>query len=414
VLPPHFSRRRGELFCERVSLRAIAHELGTPVYVYSRAALGDRYRAIDRAFGKVPHLVCYSVKALSNLAVLALLRDQGSGFDVVSAGELQRVLKIGAAPHRIVFSGVGKTVAEIEMGLRAGILCFNAESEDELHTLAEVAARMKRPAPVALRINPDVDAETHPHIATGLRASKFGIPLRRARSAYRAAAHLPGLRLIGLDCHIGSQLTSLRPFEAAVRRLRPLLGQLSNDGHVLRLLNLGGGLGVSYLGERPPSAEQWIASLIRSLGSTSRRLLVEPGRAIAANAGVLLTRVIRQKRGEDRAFTVVDAGMNDLLRPALYNAEHDIVTVGPPSGRRVRVDVVGPVCESADFLARQRVLPATAPGDLLAVLGTGAYGFTMSSTYNSRPRPPEVLVEGKHHRVIRQRESLADLWRGER
>jgi diaminopimelate decarboxylase len=413
MLPPHFTRRRGELFCEGVSLRALADKLGTPLYVYSRAALVDRYRAIDRAFGKTPHLVCYAVKALSNLSVLALLRDEGSGFDVVSGGELQRVLKVGASPDRIVFSGVGKTAEEIEAALRARILCINAESEDELRTISQVATRLRRTAPVALRVNPDVDAETHPYIATGLRESKFGIPVDRARRAYREAARLPGLRILGLDCHIGSQLTSLRPFEAALHRLMLLLIQLGADGHPLELLDLGGGLGVSYRGEHPPSPDRWIATLRRTLGPTTLRLLVEPGRAIAANAGVLLTRVIREKRGEDRTFTVVDAGMNDLLRPALYGAEHGIVPVGRPSRRQARVDVVGPVCESADFLAKRRLMPAVAPGDLLAVLGAGAYGFTMSSTYNTRPRPAEVLVEGQRHRVIRPREAPSDLWRTE-
>jgi diaminopimelate decarboxylase len=266
---------------------------------------------------------------------------------------------------------------------------------------------------VALRVNPDVDAETHPYISTGLRESKFGIPVNRARKVYRDAARLPNLRIIGLDCHIGSQLTSLEPFEAALRHLILLLIQLGTDGHPLELLNVGGGLGVSYRAERPPSPDRWIASLRRTLGPTTLRLLVEPGRAIAANAGVLLTRVIREKRGEDRTFTVVDAGMNDFLRPSLYGAEHEIVPVARPSRRQSRVDLVGPVCESSDFLAKRRLLPRVAAGDLLAVLGAGAYGFMMASNYNTRPRPAEVLVEGKRHRVIRPRESLKDLWRGE-
>jgi len=413
MLPPHFTRRRGALFCEGVSLRALADKHGTPLYVYSRAALVDRYRAIDRAFGKAPHLVCYSVKALSNLSVLKLLRAEGSGFDVVSGGELQRVLKVGAAPDRIVFSGVGKTGDEIEAGLRAGILCFNAESEDELETISKVASKVRRTAPVALRVNPDVDPETHPYIATGLQESKFGIPVARARRVYRDAARLPNLRIIGLDCHIGSQLTSLEPFEAALRHLILLLIQLGADGHPLELLNVGGGLGVAYRAERPPSPDRWIASLRRTLGPTTLRLLVEPARAIAANAGVLLTRVIREKRGEERTFAVVDTGMNDFLRPALYGAEHEIVPVGRPSRSQSRVDIVGPVCESSDFLAKRRLLPKVAGGDLLAVLGTGAYGFTMTSNYNTRPRPAELLVEGKRHRVIRPRESFKDLVRGE-
>jgi diaminopimelate decarboxylase len=409
----HFQRKRGELCCEGVPLRAIAEAVGTPTYVYSRATLTRHYRVVDRALAPSPHLVCYSVKACSNLAVLALLRSLGSGFDVVSGGELLRVLKAGGDPGRVVFSGVGKTEAEIELALRAGVLCLNAESEEELAAISRVATRLRRTARVALRVNPDVDARTHPYIATALRQSKFGVTIGRARRIYRAASKLPGLALTGLDCHIGSQLTSLAPFSEAVRRLRSLLAELETDGHRLTHLDLGGGLGVPYVRERPPSPAAWANALRRALGRTSLRLLVEPGRVIAANAGVLLTRLLYRKRGGDRSFAVVDAGMNDLLRPALYGAVHEILPVGTPSRRRVRLDIVGPVCESGDFLARQALVGDLAPNDLLAVMTAGAYGFSMASNYNSRPRPAEVLVDGTAWQLVRRRERPADLWRGE-
>ena len=409
----HFARRRGELYCEGVSLRSIADEVGTPAYVYSRATLTRHFHVVDRALAPAPHLVCYSVKALGNLAVLALLRSLGSGFDVVSGGELLRVLRAGGDPRRVVFSGVGKTEAEIELALRKNILCFNAESEAELETLSKVARRLGTICPVSLRVNPDIDAKTHPYIATALRESKFGVPLPRARRLYREIARMPALRALGLDCHLGSQLTSLRPFEAAASRLHELLGQLEADGHRLEQLDLGGGLGVPYLAERPPSPRAWAAALRRALGDAKLRLLVEPGRVIAANAGILLTRVLHRKRGAARAFAVVDAGMNDLLRPALYGAAHALLPVGKPSRRKVRLDVVGPVCESGDFLAQRRLCDDFAAGDLLAVMTAGAYGFSMASNYNSRPRPPEVLVDGRHFTVVRRRERPEELFRGE-
>jgi diaminopimelate decarboxylase len=396
-----------------VPLQAIAEAVGTPTYVYSRATLTRHFRVVDRALASSPHLVCYSVKACSNLGVLALLRSLGSGFDVVSGGELRRVLRAGGDPGRVVFSGVGKTEAELELALRAGVLCLNAESEEELVAISRVAMRAKRTARVALRVNPDVDARTHPYIATALRQSKFGVPLSRARRLYQRAIKLPGLTLTGLDCHIGSQLTSLGPFSEAVTRLRGLLGQLEADGHRLTHLDLGGGLGVPYLKERPPSPVAWANALKRALGRSSLRLLVEPGRVIAANAGVLLTRVLYRKRGVERAFAIVDAGMNDLLRPALYGAVHELLPIGSKTRRKIRLDVVGPVCESSDFLVRQALLDDLAPGDLVAVMTAGAYGFSMASNYNSRPRPAEVLVDGKGWQVVRSRERPEDLWRGE-
>jgi diaminopimelate decarboxylase len=409
----HFERKRGELWCEGVPLRAIAEEVGTPAYVYSRATLTRHFRVVDRALAPKPHLVCYSVKACSNLAVLALLRSLGSGFDVVSGGELRRVLLAGGEPQRVVFSGVGKTEAELELALRAGVLCLNAESEAELAAISRVAARLRKTARVALRVNPDVDARTHPYIATALRQSKFGVPISRARRLYGQARKLPGLSLTGVDVHIGSQLTSLAPFAEAVTRVRKLLAQLEADGHRLTHLDVGGGLGVSYLKERPPSPVAWANALRKALGRSSLRLLVEPGRVIAANAGVLLTRLLYRKRGAERSFAIVDAGMNDLLRPALYGAVHELLPVGPPTRRKVRLDVVGPVCESGDFLVRRARVDDLAAGDLVAVMTAGAYGFSMASNYNSRPRPAEVLVDGKSWQVVRRRERPEDLWRGE-
>ncbi len=409
----HFFRRRGELYCEEVPLRAIAEAVGTPTYVYSRATLERHFRAVDRALGPAPHLVCYSVKACGNLAVLALLRRLGSGFDVVSGGELRRVLQAGGDPARVVFSGVGKTDDEIALGLRAGILCFNVEGEQELSAVAAVAARLRKVAPVALRVNPDVDAKTHPYVATALAQSKFGVPLRRARAIYRAIARCPSLRAVGLDCHLGSQIESLAPFEAAASRLRRLLEELAADGHRLEHVDLGGGLGVPYGREQPPSPRQWADALRRALGPSRLRLVVEPGRVIAANAGALLTRVLYRKRGAARAFAVVDAGMNDLLRPALYGSVHALEPVGRPTRRKVVLDVVGPVCESGDFLARRTRVDDLGPGDLWAVMTAGAYGFSMASSYNSRPRPAEVLVDGRRFDVVRDRENPRDLWRGE-
>jgi diaminopimelate decarboxylase len=409
----HFERKRGELWCEGVPLRAIAEEVGTPAYVYSRATLTRHFRVVDRALAPKPHLVCYSVKACSNLAVLALLRSLGSGFDVVSGGELRRVLLAGGEPQRVVFSGVGKTEAELELALRAGVLCLNAESEAELAAISRVAARLRKTARVALRVNPDVDARTHPYIATALRQSKFGVPISRARRLYGQARKLPGLSLTGVDVHIGSQLTSRAPFAEAVTRVRKLLAQLEADGHRLTHLDVGGGLGVSYLKERPPSPVAWANALRKALGRSSLKLLVEPGRVIAANAGVLLTRLLYRKRGAERSFAIVDAGMNDLLRPALYGAVHELLPVGPPTRRKVRLDVVGPVCESGDFLVRRARVDDLAAGDLVAVMTAGAYGFSMASNYNSRPRPAEVLVDGKSWQVVRRRERPEDLWRGE-
>jgi diaminopimelate decarboxylase len=405
-----FQRRSGELFCEGVALREIAHNVGTPVYVYSRAQLLARYRELADAG---PDLICFSVKALSNLSVLSLLHGAGSGFDVVSLGELARVMQATGDVSHTVFSGVGKTELEIASALELSLLCYNVESEAELTTLSGLAQALGTVAPISLRVNPDVDPKTHPYIATAMRQNKFGIPIGRARAVYAEAARLPGLRVVGVDCHLGSQITSVAPFRTAVARVRQLCQQLLADGHPLTHVDLGGGLGVRYHDEKPPSAANWVTALRAGLRGLPLALYVEPGRSITAEAGVLLTEVVYRKRGAEREFAVVDAGMNDLLRPSLYGAFHDIERVGRPPRRRQKIDVVGPVCESGDFFAQQRMLPTLKQGDLLALRTAGAYGFSMSSNYNSRPRPAEVLVDAGAFTVIRERERLQDLWRGE-
>ena len=395
-----FVRRGGHLHCERVPLREIAETVGTPTYVYSRERILENYAAIAQDTSR-PELVCFAVKALSNLAVLELLADAGCGFDVVSGGELARVLEVRAEPRKIVFSGVAKTDAELAEALWAGIGCFNVESEQEMVQLSTIAVHIGKTAPVALRVNPAIDAQTYPHVATALRQSKFGVPIRRARTLYRKARKLPGLELVGVAFHLGSQITSLQPFSAGVREVARLIQQLLADGHSLRHVDVGGGLGIAYGGRAPPAISHWLATLRRGLSGVRRQLslIVEPGRAITGDAGVLLTRVLGEKQSADRRFVLVDAAMNDLLRPALYDAHHPIVPVSAGRGREHLVDVVGPVCESADFLGKRRRLPELPVGELLAVLDAGAYGFTMASNYNSRPRPAEVLVEDRRFRV---------------
>ncbi|MDI5935254.1 diaminopimelate decarboxylase [Halomonas kalidii] len=413
----HFEYRDGVLYGEEVPLTRIADEIGTPCYVYSKATLARHFRAYTEALGSHPHLICYAVKANSNLAVLGLLARMGAGFDIVSMGELERVLAAGGDPAKVVFSGVAKQEAEMARALEVGIKCFNVESRPELERLDAVAGRLGKIAPVSLRVNPDVDAGTHPYISTGLKDNKFGIAVDEALAAYELAAGLPNLEVMGLDCHIGSQLTELSPFLDALDRLLVLLERLRDRGIEVEHLDLGGGLGVPYRHERPPQPFDYATALLERLarweGSERLTLLFEPGRSIAANAGVLLTRVEFLKPGETKNFAIVDAGMNDLIRPALYQAWQAILPVDTRHGRETATyDVVGPVCETGDFLGKDREL-AIAAGDLLAVRSAGAYGFVMASNYNSRPRPAEVMVDGELVHLVRRREPLDALWAGE-
>ena len=409
----HFHYRKGQLYAEAVPLAEIAARFGTPVYVYSRATLERHWHAFDHVLRPIPHLVCFAVKANSNLAVLNLLARLGSGFDVVSVGELERVIAAGGDPARTLFSGVGKRRDEILRALELGIRTINVESRPELERVAELARESGHQAPIALRVNPDVDAGTHPYIATGLRDNKFGIDPDEALDLYRWAAGQPQLRLEGIDCHIGSQLTSVEPFLAALDRVLHLVDRLADQGIRLHHLDLGGGLGIRYQDELPPEPADYARPLMERLRDRDLELILEPGRAIAGNAGILLTRVEYLKSTPARHFAIVDAAMNDLLRPALYGAWQEIVPVVPRAGEPVRhYDIVGPVCETGDFLGKDRVLNIEA-GDLLAVRSAGAYGFTMSSNYNSRPRPPEVLVDGDQAHLVRHRETLSGLFAAE-
>jgi len=410
----HYSRDDGGgLRVESVSLAEIAQRYGTPCFVYSRAALEESFAAFDRACAGREHLVCYAMKANSNLAILDLFAQLGAGFDIVSGGELARVIAAGGDPAKVVFSGVGKSEAEMRQALAAGILCFNVESESELHRLNRVAGDAGQRAPVSLRVNPDVDPQTHPYISTGLRESKFGIAHDEALRLYRLAAGLPHLQVTGIDVHIGSQITDTAPFLAAVRKVLELVDRLATEGIRLDHLDFGGGLGIRYRDETPPVPADYVGTLLGALGDRPLKLVLEPGRALVGNAGALLTRVEYLKHGAERNFAVVDAAMNDLMRPALYDAWHDIVPVVSRPGTPQRYEVVGPVCESGDFLGHDRDL-ALAEGDLLAVMSAGAYGMSMSSNYNSRPRAAEVIVDGAAVHLVRARESVPELFALER
>jgi diaminopimelate decarboxylase len=413
---PFVARRGDALFLDECRLSELAARYGTPLYVYSRRAMRAALQAYTRALQGRRHLVCYAMKANSSLAVLQTFADAGCGFDIVSGGELERALVAGARPERIVFSGVGKTAAEMQRALEVGVRCFNVESEPELARLAEVAARCGRRAPMSLRVNPDVDAGTHPYISTGLKANKFGIAHERALEVYRQAASLPSIEVVGMDCHIGSQITELGPYLDALDRLLDLVEAVEAEGVRLQHLDIGGGLGIRYRDETPPAADTLVRATLARLdarGHGERELLLEPGRSLVGNAGVLLTQVLYLKPGEQKNFCIVDAGMNDLVRPAMYDAWMDIVACEQRAGSPVDYEVVGPVCESGDWLGRDRAL-AVAPGDALAVLSAGAYGMTMASQYNSRPRAAEVMVDGDRHWLSRERERIDDLWRGER
>jgi len=408
-----FTVKDGQLYAENIAVSDLAKRHGTPLYVYSRATLERHWHAFDKAFADHPHLICYAVKANSNIALLNLLVRLGSGFDIVSEGELARVLAAGGDPQKIVFSGVGKREPEIVAALKAGIRCFNIEVPGELDRINRLAGELGMVAPVSFRVNPDVDAKTHPYISTGLKENKFGIDFETAFGEYRRAAKMDHVEIVGIDCHIGSQLTETEPFMAALERVLVFVDRLKDEGINLHHLDLGGGLGIRYRDETPPAPADYISLLLERLAGSNYEILLEPGRAIAGNAGILVTRVEYLKSTAEKNFAIVDAAMNDLVRPSLYNAWQDIVPVKQHNNADLKLwDIVGPVCETGDFLGKDRSL-ALQPSDLLAVRSAGAYGFTMSSNYNSRPRAAEVLVDGDKHWLIRQRESLAQLWQGE-
>jgi len=409
-----YSYRDGALHCEDVALDEIARRVGTPCYVYSSRAVLSRFRAYDAALEGMPHLISYAVKANSNLSLLRLLAGAGSGFDIVSGGELYRVVQAGGDPSRVVFSGVGKTPQEIEYGLKSGIHAFHCESEGEVALIASLAARLGKQARVALRVNPDVDAGTHPYISTGLREHKFGIDMAEAEAIYKKASESQHLAMEGVSCHIGSQILDMDALLEALDRLLELAARLRKAGLPIRHLDLGGGLGIPYKpSDQAPNIAEFAARVRQRMAGAGLLLILEPGRSIVGDAGVLLTRVLYRKTGASREFIIVDAAMNDLLRPSLYQSHHEILALREAPRGTVRADVVGPVCESGDFLALDREMPNALPGDLLAVWTAGAYGFVLSSNYNSRPRPPEVLVEGGSWRIVRARETYEDLVRGE-
>jgi diaminopimelate decarboxylase len=409
----YFNYRDGQLYAEDVDLAAIAEAVGTPCYVYSRATIERHWHVFDNALNGQDHMICYAVKANSNIAVLNVLARMGSGFDIVSIGELERVLKAGGNPDKVVFSGVGKTADEMRRALQVGIHCFNIESEPELELLNDVAGELGARAPVSLRINPDVDARTHPYISTGLKENKFGIDIDLTHALYHRAASLPHIQIKGVDCHIGSQLTEVTPFVDALQRLLALIDKLRQDGIEIEHLDIGGGLGIRYKNENPPSPDEYAKALLPALADRKIKILIEPGRAIVGNAGILLTRVNYLKHSEHKNFAIVDAAMNDLLRPSLYAAWQEILPVTQPAeGSTTTYDVVGPVCETGDFLGKDRELNIQ-QGDLLAVCSSGAYGFSMSSNYNSRPRAAEVMADGSKFHIIRERETLDDLTKGE-
>jgi diaminopimelate decarboxylase len=414
----HFQYRHGEMFAEEVPLKHIAREVGTPAYIYSLATLKRHYKVFDQAFVKVPHIVCFSVKANSNLALLRTFAKEGSGFDIVSGGELFRALKAGGDPKKIVFSGVGKKRQEIEYALNTGILMFNVESEQELIVLDEIAAAVGKRAPISLRVNPDVDPQTHPYISTGMKKAKFGVDIKKSLETYKKAVTLANIDVVGVDCHIGSQLTSVTPFVDALAKVREYLdrvlaGEMKKEGGEIRYLDLGGGLGINYHDETPPLPEEYANAIVQGLEGLNVTLILEPGRVIVGNAGILLTEVQYIKETETKTFVIVDGGMNDLIRPALYGSYQAIQPVMKNSAETIVADVVGPICESGDFFAKDREITRPKRGDLLAVMSAGAYGFTMASNYNSHPKPPEVLVDGDKYYVVRRRESMDDLINGE-
>jgi diaminopimelate decarboxylase len=409
----HFTYKDNELFCEDVSIRSLAEEWGTPLYIYSHRTLRHHFRTFNNAFEGYPHVVCFSVKANSNLALLRLFINEGGGADVVSGGELFRVLRAGISADKVVYSGIGKTEAEIDFALKAGILMFNVESTQELMVINERAKALHTKARVSFRINPDIDPKTHPYISTGLKKNKFGIDIRRSLEEYQVAKSLEGAEIIGVDCHIGSQITEIKPFVEALRKIKQLIRELEREGTAIKYLDLGGGLGITYDRETPPHPAEYARAIIDEIRDLNVTLILEPGRVIVGNAGILVTRVLYTKSTNEKNFMIVDAGMNDLIRPSLYNAHHEIIPVVKSSEDSYQADVVGPICESGDFLARDRTITKSQRGELLAVMSAGAYGFVMSSNYNSRPRPPEILVAGDTSFLIRRREAYDNLILGE-
>ena len=410
----HFHYIQNELYCENVPVSKIARDVGTPVYIYSHATLSRHFDVFDSAFKGVNHLTCFSMKSNSNGAVLNVFSQQGGGVDIVSGGELFRALKAGVVPEKIVYSGVGKREEELAYALESGILLFNVESAQEMHSLNRVAERMGKKAKIALRVNPDVDPKTHPYISTGLKENKFGVSIKDAVEQYSVASGLKGLQVAGVSCHIGSQLTSISPFVDALKKLKDLIERLTRLGMRIDYLDLGGGLGITYEDESPPPPTEYAAAIQAELGETGLTLILEPGRVLVGNAGILVAEVIYTKISDDKIFFVVDAAMNDLMRPSLYNSYHEIRPVRVTGRKKVKADIVGPICESGDFLAKNREVVAFEPGELLAVMSAGAYGFSMSSTYNSRPRACEVMGKGDRFSVIREREKMEDLIRGEK
>lgn len=408
-----FAFANGRFHAEKIPLGRIARKVGTPCYVYSATALLDNFQNLTKSLANIPHLICYSVKANSNLSLLKLLVHRNSGFDIVSGGELFRVRKAGGKPNRVVFSGVGKTEAEMVQALQAGILMFNVESGEELEALGRVTRRLGKSAPFALRVNPDVDAKTHRHIATGMKTHKFGVPFAEAVALFEKSRRMPGLIPRGIDCHIGSQITEAEPISAALQQMAELYNRLRTKGFDLRYLDVGGGLGISYRNEKPPSMTEYARLVRQTAARTGATILLEPGRILMGNSGLLLTRVLYRKKTKGKTWVIVDAGTNDLLRPALYEAYHEVLPVRRRSGKKVLAAVVGPLCESSDVLADDRKMILPEPGEWLAIMSAGAYGMSMASNYNSRPRPAEVLVQGRRFQTIRDRESYSDLIRGE-
>lgn len=408
-----FDYRQGKLYCGDVALEEIAKDVGTPFYCYSLSTLFRHIRAFEEPLAGVDHQTCFAMKANSNLAMLSCMAGLGLGADVVSGGELFRALKAGIPGSKIVYSGVGKTTDEIDMAIKAGIMMFNIESEQELEVINERAGRLGRKAPISIRVNPDVNPMTHPYISTGMKENKFGIDVEASMAQYLKAKDMDNIEIVGIDCHIGSQLTDLSPFIDAVERLKMLIEELKKHGVALKYLDLGGGLGITYSDEEPPHPRDYCHAILEAVGPLGLKIIFEPGRVIVGNAGIMVASVLYRKQTKSKTFIVVDAGMNDLIRPSLYGAYHEIKPLQEKSGERESVDVVGPICESGDFLAKNRELPALDRGDMIAVMSAGAYGFTMSSNYNSRPRPPEVLVDGAKYYVVLKRQAYEDLVSGE-